>query len=204
MSEYKTNKLIFKLCKNNLIFTFFFVFINQYLHYFVETGCAKRYWSDQPQIQRLDHQPHGRKKTFPYLDDGCLLCSCCACLHPHFHGVPDYYVSKVGYTIHYHYELLEQCERIIYCLLTDWLWANLRGRWWKALVFILTCSSWSPWGAFSPSLASPGWVLPLCGLSPMPTLWLSCLRAPNRWLRRWLSRGSVVWSWPLWLVGAAI
>lgn len=59
----------------------------------LETGCPKRSSGDQPQRQRLVHKPLGRKEEIPILDDGGLLCSSNACLHPHLPGVPDHYVS---------------------------------------------------------------------------------------------------------------
>lgn len=60
---------------------------------FLETGCPKRSSGDQPQSQRLVDKPLGRKEGFPILDDGGLLCSSTARLHPHLPGVPDHYVS---------------------------------------------------------------------------------------------------------------
>lgn len=59
----------------------------------VETGCAQRCSGDQPSTQRLVHQPHGREEALPHLDDGRLLRTCTARLHPHLPRVPDYYVS---------------------------------------------------------------------------------------------------------------
>lgn len=65
----------------------------------LETGCPKRSSGDQPQRQRLVHKPHGRKEAIPILDDGGLLCSSNARLHPHLPGVPDHYVSGAVRTI---------------------------------------------------------------------------------------------------------
>lgn len=65
----------------------------------LETGCPKRSSGVQPQRQRLDHKPWGNREDIPTLDDGGLLCSSNARLHPHLPGVPDHYVSGAVRTI---------------------------------------------------------------------------------------------------------
>lgn len=170
----------------------------------VETDGAKRHWGDQPQNQRLVHQPLGTEEALPHLDDGRLLCTSTASLHPHLPGVPDYYVSEaVNNGIQSATKLKSKANELC-CCLPGWLWANLKGRWWRDPASISICSSWSPWGASPPSSGSPGSVLPPCDPSPTPMLSLSWPRAQNQRSRRWSSRGSVASSWPSWLVGAAI